>query len=630
MSLHVTFLYNKSNPFGISQDVIGLEAALRAAAKQTGVPGMQKPRHADPMEPSVVTDIAFHFEVPVYTYFPWSRKTVVIVNPEWWEEGWNAYLPHIDALLFKCEGDRAWFVENHAIPSSCTVITLPWTTPVRPEAFSKLPQSTDHATGFLWLLGGSIHKRAAAEHILPLWKESWPKLNVYTTTPLTQEITIASNVKLHVGDLDERTRHNLQAYTPGHLIFSRAEALGLAALEGEAAGAFLLGNDLPCFDEMFSDSSATALLPATLEPIKGKGGRQDTFSEFSLEQLESSIEKFLSSSLAGVRKDQQRISEERRNRFFDFVQKAWKQITELPVRFPLKALPPVITDSECPSISIITLLHNRRKFVDLALHNLILTDYPKNKIEWVVVEDSDITEEQASDKIMKFAREGLSQGRGLTSGEGLDSDGHPGQSTGNDSFSASPRSGHGISVTYIPLQKVVSIGEKRNMACKRAQHDICLMMDDDDHYPPSSFRRRVSWLVKHPWAPRAVCATTIACYDLLKGTSAVNTPPFTLGLAGRVSEATLAFQKSFWEERPFPTGNMAEGEEFLVGREHEVIDLQPQQIIVAMSHGSNISSRRIPPGPSGKPSCFWGFPKEFLVFLHRLAGVEIEEDKTKN
>ena len=598
MSLQVTFLYNKSNTFGIASDVVLLEEALRAAAKESGVPGMQKPRHADPQEPAVLTDIAFHFEVPVYTYFPWSRKTVVIVNPEWWEEGWNAYLPRIDALLFKCEADRVWFLEKHPSASSCLSITLPWTTPVRPDAFKKLPQSNDPATGFLWLLGASVHKRAAAEFLLPLWKESWPKVKVYTTTPLALNLT-QPNIEIHVGDLDERQRRGLQAYHPGHLIFSRAEALGLAALEGEAAGAFLIGNDLPCFSELFSDSHATRLLPASLTPLKG--GQQDTFKEFLIDQLQASIDDFLACNLANIRKEQQTIAEQRRQRWLGHAARAWKQLTDLPVRHTLRSLPPVLTDAECPPISVITLLHNRRKFVDLALHNLLVTDYPKSKIEWVVVEDSDKTEEQASDKVMKFAREGIAEG------------------------------GHGISVSYIPLQKVQSIGEKRNLACQRAQHSICLMMDDDDHYPTSSFRRRVAWLLKHPWSSDsrskvgAVCATTIACYDLLKGTSAVTTPPLTLGLAGRVSEATLTFQKSFWEERPFPTTNMAEGEGFLQGREQEVIDLQPQQIIVAMSHGLNASSRRIPPGPSGKPSCFWGFPKEFLVFLHRLAGVEIEE-----
>jgi hypothetical protein len=49
------------------------------------------------------------------------------------------------------------------------------------------------------------------------------------------------------------------------------------------------------------------------------------------------------------------------------------------------------------------------------------------------------------------------------------------------------------------------------------------------------------------------------------------------------------------------------------------------QIIVAFSHGTNQSSRRIPPTDQ-KPACFWGFPKEYLVFVHGLAGVQIEED----
>jgi hypothetical protein len=69
---------------------------------------------------------------------------------------------------------------------------------------------------------------------------------------------------------------------------------------------------------------------------------------------------------------------------------------------------------------------------------------------------------------------------------------------------------------------------------------------------------------------------------------------------------------------------MAEGEYFIKGRESEVLELPPQHIIVAMSHGKNVSSRRIPETPSGKPSCFWGFPEEFLKFLHGLVGVQLE------
>jgi hypothetical protein len=338
------------------------------------------------------------------------------------------------------------------------------------------------------------------------------------------------------------------------------------------------------------------LLESELEELKG--GVKDTFRKLTKEALEGAILHFQTLDIGTVREKQKKSSGKRIEALEECIGQKLKEIFNTEVftkerKTGLRTLPPQL--GELPNISIVTLLHNRRKFIDLAFHNLLSTDYPLEKIEWVVVEDSDDVKEQGSDKIMKFAREAMEAGK--------------------------------CSVSYIPLPKPVSIGEKRNIAVKRAQHDIILMMDDDDHYPSTSFRRRVAWLLRHPWGVDAVACTTIACYDLMKGTSAVNTPPFTLGLKERVSEATLAFRKKFWEEKPFPTVSIAEGEGFLEGREGRVLELQPQQIIVAMSHGGNTSSRRIPPGPSGKPSCFWGFPKEFIIFLHKLAGVEIEEEK---
>ena len=580
----VVFLVNKSNTFGLQQDCNALQEVWR---KHTG-----KIQIKDPLEPPILCDIAVHFEIPIYGWMPWARMNVCMVNPEWWQEGWNPYLERMDALLFKCKADAAEFEKKNfqTLKHKPEIVVLPWTTSVRPSAFAKCPKAT--AESALWLLGASRAKRAAAQKVLPLWQESWPKLDVYTTTAL--EISpLAQNVTIHIRDLAEDTRRGLQAYSPLHLIFSEAEALGLAAFEGQAAGAFLLGNELPTYVEAFDGNSNVYLTDSVL--VQEGWFWKDTFSGITVEALEKGIARFRevnqdSKTLRQLQEDSAEF------RWLEFQKAAgvcvqnWIRSDLLKTRKKeLKTLPPIVSDSELPSISVVTLLHNRRKFVDLAFHNLLITDYPKDKIEWVVVEDSDITEEQASDKILKFGRQ------------------------------AAP-----MSVTYIPLPKTVTIGEKRNLACKRAQHDIILMMDDDDHYPPTSFRRRVSWLIKHPWVPQVTCCTTIACYDLLKGTSAVNTPPWALPLCKRVSEATLTFRKSWWETGHFPEVNMAEGEGFLGKEQHEVLELPPQQIIVAMSHNKNSSSRRIPPGPSGKPSCFWGFPPDFLKFLHGLAGVTVE------
>jgi hypothetical protein len=528
---------------------------------------------ADRLEPQGPCDIAIHLEFPVYAAACLAVYNVFVINPEWWEEAWNSYLPRADLLIFKCDADRERFLTNRQPIKS---LTIPWTTPVLPSVFS----GVEKKDFVLWLLGGSVSKREAAMKVIPLWNLNWPELHVYTTAQLDVS---GSNVKLHIKDLTTEEIRKLQAESPCHMIFSASESLGLSALEGEAAGAFLIGNGLPVYKELFSQNSAVMLTEATLVP--NKAGVKDIF--VNLSELPLAMNKYVNSDRAATYKIQRDASVQRSINFAIAIADAFR-----PLKGKIQQMPRHLQDAELPHISVVTLLYNRRKFVDLAIHNLLITDYPKDKIEWVVVEDSDITEEQAADKVIKFGRE------------------------------SAP-----LSVSYIPMpssKKIKNtIGAKRNLGIQRAQHDIILFMDDDDHYPDSSFRRRVSTLLTHPWKPNAAACTTIACYDLIKGTSAVNTPPWNLPLKQRISEATLVFYKS-WAEKGFPDTNVAEGEGFLDGREDQVVELPPQQIIVAMSHSQNSTSRRIPPGPSGRPSCFWGFPKEFLKWLHSLVDIEIE------
>jgi hypothetical protein len=256
--------------------------------------------------------------------------------------------------------------------------------------------------------------------------------------------------------------------------------------------------------------------------------------------------------------------------------------------------PPILHVEDCPPISIVTPTYNRRKMIEIAFHNLMATDYPKNKIEWVVIEDNENSTEMASELIMNFQ---------VNNPE--------------------------IQVKYIPIQGRMSIGMKRNLGIENAKNEIILFMDDDDHYPVTSFRRRVAWLTKGSrfGNVKIAACTTIALYDLIRGVSAVNVPPLGLGLGKRISEATLTFLRSAWLDRPFEDLSISEGEGWIKGREEQCIELPPQQIIVAFSHSQNKSSRRIPPSDVKEVSCFWNFPKEYLIFIHGLAGIELEEAK---
>jgi hypothetical protein len=374
-----------------------------------------------------------------------------------------------------------------------------------------------------------------------------------------------------------------------------AEGFGYTAAEAEHVGAFALLNSLPVYSQDYSlDLSGVSFLPSVL---KSKGPAQYDTGLAPLEAaLDTAMERFKAYTPAhaayrkAAAKTRWRAFLGRWAEVFGGVSiapRAWLRPESLAV------LPPVLTPEECPPISVVTLIYNRKKFWSLACHNMMITDYPKDKIEWIIVDDSDDPEEQNADRIVATLE------------------------------AAAPIKG-----VYVPKTTKRPVSEKRNIGAYKASNEIVLFMDDDDHYPETSFRRRVSWLVKHPWKPKATACTTIACYDLRTGVSAVNQPPMDIPLGQRISEATLTFYRSWWNEQKFPAGVVVgEAETFVSGRESDVLEIPPQQIIVAFSHGRNVSSRRVPADADVKPGCFWGFPKEYLEFVHGLAGVKVIADK---
>jgi hypothetical protein len=557
----LTLLYNKSNPFGISKDVEGIVAALGGKGYTI--------RHSDPLEPPVACDLIIHLEVPSYSWMAWAPRNILVVNPEWFEAAaWVPYMQRFQYVVYKDP-----FSADEAVAAGYVtreqVRVVPWGCPA-PAADSKKkphPKGTPD-TGFVWFLGNSKNKRAYVPELLGQWREEYPPLRIYTVDPLDLSgCVIPGNVRLEVRDLDLATRTSLSAFFCGHVACSKAEGFGYVAAEAEWNGAFTLLNDLNCYRADYGGKEGVHVL---------KGDLPAAIQAFEATDFDALVTK--------RRKD----AEARWAAFAWNFAAAIAETRAMPL-IREKHLPPILQRDECPPISIVTLTYNRRKFFDLGCHNIMASDYPKGKIEWIIVEDSDDPMEGASDLIAAVAEKA-----------------------------------DAIRIVYVPLAKKTSVASKRNIGVKKATADIVLMMDDDDHYPETSFRRRVAWLLKHPWKPRAVAATTIACYDLVKGISAVNAPPMGIPLGQRISEATLTFYKSWWEAKGFPTAvQVGEGEEFLAGREADVLEIPPQQVIVAFSHGKNVSSRRIPSGADIKPGCFWGFPKEFLVFVHGLAGVKV-------
>jgi hypothetical protein len=553
MSRTVQFILNKGNKFGLSKDVAVLKQMFLATGDRYNF------LELDPNEPSRAADVQVHLEVPVYAAIPWSPVNIFLVNPEYYVSAYDAYLPSFDLVITR----------DAAAAARLGIAHFPFCGVAMPAGIKKSKAPID---GWLWVIGSSSRKMAAARAFLPLLEAGDQHIKIITgRADFAAELNTLSkgkNVSVVQDFLDQEELWYLQKNTAGHIVLSEAEGFSHAAAEARTCGAYVLASRCPVLLE-YADGATTTFMGAEA----GINGVVDCGS---------------------FRRDDWVVAQE--------ALKVHKVVPKQPV-LPSSALaalpklrhghlPPALDPSACPPISVITLTYNRRRFIDLSFHNLMWSDYPLDKIEWIVVDDSD-NENAVSDKLMDFKAKVPA-----------------------------------LQLEYLPLAKKTSVADKRNLGCARATNDIIMFMDDDDHYPTTSFRRRVSWLLSNPKKKAAGC-TTIALYDLVRGVSAVNVPPWVLPLGQRVSEASLAFYKSFWAERPFAAGtNVGEGETWVDGRESAFVEIPPQQIIVALSHQTNISSRRVP--ADAKPGCFWGFSPEFMKFLHGLAGVEIEFGDIKN
>jgi hypothetical protein len=252
---------------------------------------------------------------------------------------------------------------------------------------------------------------------------------------------------------------------------------------------------------------------------------------------------------------------------------------------PALPAPPLSRGAEVPRVGVITLTRNRPQWWPVMLRNVAGARWPLNRLEWIIVDDSD-------------------------AGKGLDDQ------------VAKVSATTALTIRYVRLTPTspLSIGAKRNAAVEAASADVNLFvcMDDDDHYPEDSIGRRISWIGDARKGTGAAYCATIPMYDTTRYISAVNTPPMTIGVAQRVSEATLAFTREFWTARPFPDVSMAEGEGFLAGRETQTAEIPPYGVIVSFIHGRNTSSRRI---PADQPAngCHYGFSDEFFRLVHETA-----------
>jgi len=199
-----------------------------------------------------------------------------------------------------------------------------------------------------------------------------------------------------------------------------------------------------------------------------------------------------------------------------------------------------------PLVSICTPTFNRRPFIENMFTCFRNQDYPKDKIEWIIVDDG-------TDKI-------------------------------KDLIVASniPQ------IRYFEVEKKMFLGEKRNYMHKHVRGSIVVYLDDDDYYPPQRISHSVERLLSDP---NALCAGSSEIYVYFKGMNKmIQCGPYG---PNHATAGTFAFKTKLLEQTKYEdTAALAEERAFLKDYTIPFIQLDPLKSILVFSHEHNTFDKR--------------------------------------
>ena len=199
-----------------------------------------------------------------------------------------------------------------------------------------------------------------------------------------------------------------------------------------------------------------------------------------------------------------------------------------------------------PFVSVCTPTFNRRPFIKTMLECFRNQDYPKSRIEWIIIDDG-------TDKIGDLLTE-----------------------------ANIPQ------IKYFPLDKKIALGAKRNLMHEKSKGSILVYMDDDDYYPPERISHAVERLQQNP---SALCAGASEIYIYFKHIKKmVQFGPYG---PNHATAGTFAFRRELLNQCRYEDhAAIAEEKAFLKNYTIPFVQLDPLKSILVFSHEQNTFDKR--------------------------------------
>jgi len=209
-----------------------------------------------------------------------------------------------------------------------------------------------------------------------------------------------------------------------------------------------------------------------------------------------------------------------------------------------------------PFVSCICPTYNRRKFLPYLLHIFDYQDYPKDRRELIIIDDSPESNQDIIDKYKKDNN-----------------------------------------VRYIYFKKKLNLGKKRNMLNKMAKGKYIVCFDDDDYYPPN----RVKSAVQKMRATKSNLCGSTTLYVFVTQTNKI----YKFGPYGPLhcTNGTMAYHREILKTNHYEDhADKAEESFFLKKYTTPLVQMDPFNVMLCISHDKNTVDKRNLLS-SGKETC---------------------------
>ena len=203
---------------------------------------------------------------------------------------------------------------------------------------------------------------------------------------------------------------------------------------------------------------------------------------------------------------------------------------------------------ELPFVSLCTPTYNRRVFISQMVKNVEKQDYPKNKFEWIIIDDGT---DSIEDLLPKDSETELN-------------------------------------IKYYRYEEKIKLGRKRNLMHEKSSGEILVYMDDDDYYPPNRISHAVKKLQNNP---KALCAGSSIVYIYFNDLKKV----YQFGPYGptHATAGTFAFRRKLLDMTSYEDdADMAEEKHFLKNYSIPFVQLDPVKTILVFAHQYNTFDKR--------------------------------------